>query len=806
MADHMTVDQDEHDEDATVPEPTEPVPPRRSKTESQGPMKLWEATSRPGLPHPCWWHPLNLTTWTGAAGIGIAGTDLSNLAFAGGTAAAAVIGMGIGAGSVHSPDDTTAHYVYAGGVLGGVTGAAMAGFAWIASANDLFNDIWQPAPWFGLALGGAAFGAAYTWLRFRLAAARNPKSRLHHQLKIRKSEGTWGEIMQRAGFGNVEVIDHHENWSGYTVMLRLDPNRLDSSAAVVAARAKITTVAARTLADDDVTIGPDSLTILATTDASVVSVRVKLREVLTSVIETPAAPAPVTAPGTPVDVGLWEDGEKIEVDECGPHGLAVGASGSGKSTYEHGLTAQWSRRPFTLNWVAGLSKFESFIAPWFAPLVDGRVSRPVYDMVGGGSRAGAEEFWSAAYVVAAAHALMTHRQASRDTPRLDGNLVVSREHPRVVVQLDEIDVVVKFKLTHPKTGEQVKPRVTLPNGQNLTVFEMLVDIGSKGRSEGVELEISTQRLTDEFWGGVSVRSLITNVQRRGAFYTTAAHDAGEMLKGTRLNAMSLRHHSMFMALKSDAKPAAGKAAFYDKATIAEYAIRADQADTIGTLGEQEAAALGDLYAGRWNPNRVASVLHYFRADESESFTEFIADMATGTTATPGAAGAVADTTAVAGTENTPVRAGRQALRDAIARVKDNAPAEGDLSGVLDEIRNLPTISDEERNTRRTVGVEVPELLRSILTAFADHAGHVSTEDIAAALGRVTSESTDAERQAAKDAVAAEVRTLTGLTTKQRRNSAFYGEDRPRGFLVEELRDAAARIARGEDPNGTTYEG
>ncbi|HWO61417.1 MAG TPA: hypothetical protein VNO31_15415, partial [Umezawaea sp.] len=188
MRDHDTVTaDDEHDDDLvpdveSVPMP-EPVPLPRASVQRGGRVPLWQTTSRPGLPHPLWWHPMNLTTWTGALGLGVDTLDLSTPTLAISTGVAGFLGMGVGAAVVDGSSDTTERYVHPSGILGGFTGLAMGAWGWIASSTDLFNDMWQPAPWLGLAAGGVAFGAAYTALRYRVAAARDPRSRIHHRNK-----------------------------------------------------------------------------------------------------------------------------------------------------------------------------------------------------------------------------------------------------------------------------------------------------------------------------------------------------------------------------------------------------------------------------------------------------------------------------------------------------------------------------------------------------------------------------------------------------------------------------------------------
>ena len=789
MADHETVTADDlddppADDDGRAPAP---LPNRLRKYKS---VSGYQAIARPGLPHPTWWHPLNLTTWTGAIGLGVAAVEPTNLALGIGTPVAAWLGTGVAAALIGAADNETAtDYIKPAAWLGAVTGAGMAGWAWIASATDLFNDMWQPVPWAILGAGGVAFGAAYTALRYRIAAARNPLSRVHHRNKITKASGTWGEIMQRAGFGQVTVDAHEENWAGYTVWLRLDPDRNDTSKSVANAKNKIVGVACRVLSDQDTAIGDDDITISHTRDAMVVAVRVRLREVLTSTIEPPAETGPVHDPTEQLNAGRWEDGNAIDIDESGPHGCAIGATGSGKSTYEYGLTAQWSRRKHVLNWAAGISKFETFIEPWMRPFVDGECARPVFDMIGGGSSGSEAEFWSAAKVLAAAYVLMRHRQSSNTTPRLGGKIVISAHHPRVIVQLDEVDALVAYKVTG-KDGMARQPRITLPGGESKTVFDMMVDIASKGRSEGVELEVSTQRLTDKFWGGVAVRDFLTNVHRRAAFFTMSKHDASEMLKGTKLDAVNLRHNAMYMTVSADGPPMAGKACYYDEDTIAGYAVRADLDDTIGSLNMTEATALAELYTGRWNPDRVGPLLRYFNPDRSPSLRAFLDTRVTDTTPAPTASEATTPTT------RPNVIDGFQGVRDAVAKVRketaERAAAEAGVgrpdptSDLLDQLWQMPPVDDTQRNTAPTRPAQT-SIVDQVLALFGDdETGHVASADIADRLGRVPDGASELQRHVAAATVAQEITAATGLEPEQRRNASRY-PGRTRGFLLEELR-------------------
>jgi hypothetical protein len=665
----------------------QPTSDRTDRTAA--PVQPWRAIARDGQPHPTWWHTVNPTAWTGTLGTGVSALHLSDPALLGGTLGAAFLAMGVGAASVHAPDPEHRGLVNASAAFGTVTGAAAGAWTWLATRCDLFHHLWQPGPWSALAIGGTVLGAGYTMLRLKIAVHRDPGSASTRRAKLKRARGEWGRIMAAAGFGDsCEVLSRTDNWSGYRVLIRLDPDTTASVATVASAREKLTVIAARVLSEEDptVTLAADALTIERTEAADVVSIRVRLRQVLTSTVEPPAETGPVTDPAAPLVFGLWEDGEDITAPESGPHGVAIGASGSGKSTYLHGMVAQRSRRKHLATWVAGVSKFESFIGPWITAVNDGAAARPVFDMIGGGSGGTDAEFWSAAAVLAALHTLMTHRMASPDTPRKDGNIVVSAAHPRVLGILDEVDALLKWKVKDQR-GELVTPRFVLPSGRALTVWDMIVDIGSKGRSEGCELELASQRLTDAFWG-TNVMSYLANVARRAAFRTNSSHDAASLLKGTKLDSCTLRHNSMYLALSEGAPPIAGKAAFYDADALREYAARADAADTIGCLSGAEAAALGDLYSRRWSADRVGTVAAYFGGRIGDLVT-----VAAGITTRP-----------VSPSPAAPREDGRQRLRDAVARARRECPD----TVALEQLWSLPTVEEPKRSTGADDALTVPE--------------------------------------------------------------------------------------------------
>lgn len=74
------------------------------------------------------------------------------------------------------------------------------------------------------------------------------------------------------------------------------------------------------------------------------------------------------------------------------------------------------------------------------------------------------------------------------------NFVGAPGCPWVALFLDEFDNLVK------RSGDK---KVPLPNGDKKIVWDMLVDLGSKARSYGIELVYATQRTTNTWAGGLS---------------------------------------------------------------------------------------------------------------------------------------------------------------------------------------------------------------------------------------------------------------------------------------------------------------
>lgn len=688
------------------------------------PRVLWSELSRPGRPHPLIWHPWNVTAWSGAIGVGVASLDPSGLALGIGTAGAAVLGTAVGAGCVDVKHDSHRRFMYQGAALGTVTGLAEGAWCYAATNADLYENLWQPHMWGALGVGGLMWGVAYSLFRFGLQKVRNPKSKLAAKVRRKYHGDPWVRIFAEANFGTVTVDNVEDNWAGHSLVVELDDDKNMTSKHVLGAKNSIFGIARKVLKEEKgIVLSPDALTIEEVRDdAGKVKITVKERDVLSTPVIKPEHDMTEPATDDLCFVGRWQTGDLIELNalipQIGGHGCSIGASRSGKSTYGRAMIAEHARRPHTIDWVAGISKFYGYIKPFMKPVVDGRARRPVFDMLGGGDEQGDAEFRSALQVLQAMYVLYLSRMSDPELPRDDGNNhIPSPEYPRVVGHFDEIDALIKFGKdngTHKK--------FELPNGTKVSIPDMLTAIGSKGSSEGVCLEFGTQKLTDDFLG-MAVSSVITNVGRRAVFYTPNGYDAGLALSDKERNHFkpnTFTNNMMVVKLGGQSGSVVpGKAFYYSSDELAEIAIAADQNDTIGTLSPREAAKLGQLYTERWNENRIASILRYFGGQ--------LGNVAALTTVTANSARSTVESSADQGDGGTG-RSGlidpgetpqelRQGLRDIIARRRANQTGDGDgptkdqngPSGspdwaldVMSQINELPVIDDDARTTRADV--------------------------------------------------------------------------------------------------------
>src|SRR5699024_7907921 len=195
-------------------------------------------------------------------------------------------------------------------------------------------------------------------------------------------------------------------------------------------------------------------------------------------------------------------------------------------------------------------------------------------------------------VVTAAYLLYRHRSASRVPEKRGRTWQGTALRPWVRLYIDEWDDVVKGQHTP----------ISLPTGERMTLWEMIVDLGSKGRSLGVELTLATQRSTNEWFGNRSVNNVLANCGHRYLLRTMSASDAGDIVKRPQEKAMAARleelSFAMLASLAGETTPLAyGKSTYWDESSdLVDVTRLANQCGIVTRLGDEaERAALHGLY-------------------------------------------------------------------------------------------------------------------------------------------------------------------------------------------------------------------
>lgn len=675
-----------------------------------------------GVPHPVLWHPYLLTAWAGAAGVGVSTLDPSTLVMAGSAAGAGALGALVGSASIDVRSEEQYGYVYAGGAVGALAGVGMAGFAWWAETAGLSAQLWQPHLWATLAIGGTAWGALYTALRLRLQAARVPGSKIAKKLKKKHYGSDYAQIFEEAKFGQVTLVELTSNWAGERALIDLDDEQDYTSKNVLTqtSQDKLTAVARRVFKRERGIKLPDGALTFSRVleDAGQVVIDVKLRDVLTSSIDPPDDyTKPVTDPDQPMNIGVYQSGDLMYMPESGPHGIAQGTTGSGKSTYYRAQLINYARRPHVVVAAVGTSKLYGLLSPFVKPAVQGIVSRPPFALIGGGDGGSPEEYDSAVKGLMAAYMLYRVRMDNPDLPRDGGgNLIPSKEHPRFVLYIDEVNDLVSRSKLH---GSQHKTH-TLPNGEKITVPKMLEHLTSKGRSEGVELEIGTQRMTDGFMG-FSNRDMLNNVHRRAVFYGFSVQDAKVVSGDDRINPKAIPKHSMRFAAGEGQHIEPGKVYYYTHTHITEALAAAEANGTLGDLSGQEAEALGELWAQRWSSARIGHILRYYKG--SIGTVASLNDGASQSDVSTGAASSQTPSQEQGTGKAPPIGARDPKLQAAIEKahreVDQNAMEDEVLRDVerVDEwLAEVATDVNDGRETA-TVPTEPAELLAFLLSAW-----------------------------------------------------------------------------------------
>ncbi|MFD1145992.1 hypothetical protein [Saccharothrix hoggarensis] len=478
----------------------------------------------------------------------------------------------------------------------------------------------------------------------------------------------------------------------------------------------------------------------------------------------------------PYDIGLYEDGEPIMVNDAGGHEWIVGSIGSGKDGLLRVKFHRWTRMVDQVLWVLAEDKFWPMVAPWLLPWATGRTDKPIFDWVAN-SRDEIDRMLLAAYKV------VDYRQGIY---RTGDKLEISRQLPAIRMVANEI-----HKILTP-TYKLVTHR-----GDTMTRSEIWYEIDRLGRSEGMWETKAGQRPVGYELGskGTSIKAVTRNRYMLGPTTTSEATYALDSLKGVDLSKLEWPGN-LYANLDKVVRPMAGRVRNFPYEDVPEVAIA--HTPLRPDLDHGTAQFLGQDYEERWtDPARVAYIADYYRSADGGGREVVMAGTTRQKTAERPATPppAARPTPAATASESAlgPVpdfaKAARESLRRRGIPVPDEKP-----SGEVGTVSKPNDTTDPDDPFSAIVGNwevttserEVPEPLKTIIEKFPTQQ-FVSSADLAAAVGVTPTE--------------------LGLTLARppfniRRDKTAarrpeYGMQPTRGFDMNQLRAVAKEFLRGE---------
>ncbi|GGM77226.1 hypothetical protein GCM10012275_54820 [Longimycelium tulufanense] len=408
----------------------------------------------------------------------------------------------------------------------------------------------------------------------------------------------WVAILRDVGLGDTRVLEWKETNVGPCIEVELDPDRADTSGTVKSKLREITGLVTRRWKTRGVQVTDGAIEVREAGSADTVTFMVRLRNPLAGVVEVPPDEG-ITTCNEPLWLGLYETGASLEMDLRYRHGIAVGTTGSGKSTYENMIIYQLTRCMDALAWMCGTAKLLELAGPWLTALADGRASRPVIDYVEGQSWESVARMLRVAYVLCKIRETAPRRLYERENNRL----LPGRDQPLVHIVIEEADTVLKSPTLIPVPGETP-----------LTAGQIIMYLTSKGRQYGIQVELLNQGVTINKMGALATEIKGT-CTRRAAFSTmTRAEGTWALPDGANLDTSKLPEHCFYLSIGKDSKPEIAKAAYIDEEVgIPQAAIRHQTWVTcLEPYAQQKLRErVGDDYASRWSHKRTQVWRDYF---------------------------------------------------------------------------------------------------------------------------------------------------------------------------------------------------
>jgi len=197
------------------------------------------------------------------------------------------------------------------------------------------------------------------------------------------------------------------------------------------------------------------------------------RSVLSELVPIPTAPAEPRSILEPLPTGRFEDGETAAEVYAYTSTTSIGQRDSGKTMLQNIMIDGFASCDDCLIFIIDF-KEGSTVRPWLEPYATGQVERPVFDWVG--------------FTVADIHAMVAELNriaATRARGRKGDKINPSADLPAIRLIIDEV-----ADLTAGADFDTAKA----------AAIKLLIQVLRKHRSEGVDVDLATQRATMSFLG------------------------------------------------------------------------------------------------------------------------------------------------------------------------------------------------------------------------------------------------------------------------------------------------------------------
>lgn len=378
--------------------------------------------------------------------------------------------------------------------------------------------------------------------------------------------GDWPGMLAALGLPRMQVEETIETRAGYTKVLRLPP---DGSITFRRVRGVVEQL--------EVALDAEHGWVrVERGQRSRVLVHVVTRDVLAETIPLPPSPGPRSI-NDPIDLGLSETGEPLEITLREVLALIVGLRGSGKSNLLNALIERLANCVDVVIWMIDL-KGGRTARPWLQPWLDGKTDRPVIDWVA----TDREEAAVMLYAALTGIDVRSHSGAGGE------KITPSAHQPAIIVICEEVSAL---------TG------LHAPGGSKSV--NLLTSMAQTGRSEAVDAILISQRGTVTMIGSGDLKSQAKLRIGLGVASDADARllfDDAQMASGV----AALVHPGSMYVQQDQARPIPAKGYRVEHRDI--YGLAEACSDIRPGLERDLEDALGDAYAERWSLERAGHLL------------------------------------------------------------------------------------------------------------------------------------------------------------------------------------------------------